>query len=288
MVAVKTDRNFAEERRELRLRIGSLNEFASIFKYVSLDGKRSWNYFEQMCSQYQLIGSTLNSLNDPLEGKARIFDDLVGEKIAECCWYYDNSGTLKNVQSDKRFPDFDKVPSLVDQNLENILSSARILSFCRRVDSHLLWSHYANSHEGACIHFNISAFSDPKMIAGGVTYSDYRPTLPKSLLARIALANEGDQHVEDRRRYLREIYESLFFTKPSDWSYEQEVRIIYLTSDMTNISFNPAGLFEIVLGARASEDTEARVRAMSERYLPGTPVRRAFLSKDTFSVGIND
>jgi len=35
--------------------------------------------------------------------------------------------------------------------LQNLLENARILSFCGRSDSPLLWSHYANAHRGACI-----------------------------------------------------------------------------------------------------------------------------------------
>lgn len=286
MIAIETARERTEKMKRLRLRVGNLSDYTSIYKYVSLNGRKSWKLFEKMCSQCQLIGATLNSLNDPLEGGARIFDDLTDQKIAESCVYFSKSETEANAQSDPNFCGFDEVPRLVEEKFQSTLESARILSFCNRADSHLLWSHYANAHRGACIHFNVSGFSHPDLIIGRVAYSDHRPVLPKSLMARLAVVDARRHHPEDRLLLRKELYETLFFTKPIDWSYEQEVRIIYLSTDMTNVPFNPASLFEIIVGARADRETEERIRELAEQSIPETRVRRAVINEDTFGVGL--
>lgn len=273
-------------RSKSRIKFGEIGEHESVFKYVSLDGKQSWNYFERMLSENVLIGATLASLNDPLEGSPKIINDLSQEVYEECCLYFDKDGIRRD---ERRYSDslpYDELEGHVQERLTKTKDTARIISFARRADSHLLWSHYAKSHFGACLHFNLAGFDDPKLVVGAVSYTQNRPVVPLSLLARLALPPEKDHHVEDRKILRQELYRGLFFKKPLDWAYEEEVRIIYSTINMTNVAFKNAYLYEIILGAKADTETELRIRELVANYAPRIEIRRARLTRDTFGVEI--
>jgi len=267
-----------------KLDLGNVSNHASIYKYVSLDGVRSWNYFEKMFAESKLVGATLNSLNDPFEGKPRLFDDLSDEKISESCKYFDKNGEEVDVLSD--YNDLAEIRSKTQTALSRLFSNVRILSFCRRSDSHLLWSHYANSHKGACIHFSAGGFTHKRLTKGSVSYNSYRPVVPLSLATRIAVARTGNQHPADRLALRRELYHAAFFVKPLDWSYEDEVRILYSKGWASNAPFEKASIYEVIVGARTEDDDVERIRTLVNRFSPRTKIRRATISKDTFSVSI--
>lgn len=287
VVYVPTDREFHLKSMSERINLGGIGEHESIFKYISLDGKMSWNYLERTLRENVLIGATLNSLNDPLEGKPRIFNDLTRDKYEDCCLYFDRSGKQRNEQRLEDSIPFEQLEAHVLERLKNTKEMARILSFARRSDSHLLWSHYANSHRGACLHFSLGAFDHPALTAGLVGYTQNRPVLPMSLMARIALPPETEHHPDDRKALRSELYRGLFFTKPLDWSYEEEARVIYSTADMTNVPFQKGGLYEIILGAKCNAEDQKKIRSLVKRYSNKVVVRSAKITDDTFSVEIS-
>ena len=48
----------------------------SMFKYVGLNTKTSWDYFEETIKNGVLRGSTSTSLNDPFEMQPSVFNDI--------------------------------------------------------------------------------------------------------------------------------------------------------------------------------------------------------------------
>ncbi|MCO4292502.1 DUF2971 domain-containing protein [Solitalea sp. MAHUQ-68] len=106
-------------------------------------------------------------------------------------------------------------------------------------DSLLMWAHYANSHQGACLTFDIEkdmeCFNRPFAI-------EYYKKYPKV------------NFIKDR--YFNGVRYSLA-TKSSEWEYEKEVRIIKDISThrpplRERIAFNKEALVEIKFGLRAS------------------------------------
>ncbi|MEP2736221.1 MAG: DUF2971 domain-containing protein [Erythrobacter sp.] len=286
-MAEKGDRQSFVESRERQIRVGDFNPNESIFKYVSLGGNRSWNYFERTFNDFELIGSSINSLNDPYEGKPRFLDDLNRESLRQCCDFFDKSGGARTTSDFKSKSFVVDSKELIDAKLEATHRDARILSFCRRSDSHLLWSHYANSHKGVCIHFSVGAFEQEHLSIGSVTYTRYRPVVPKSLLGKIAIPPEKSHHPHDRLALRKELYRPMFFTKPLDWEYEEEFRVIYQTSKMTNVPFNPEKVYEVILGAKCPEEDENRIKEILNNSSSKVILRRAVIDEDTFAVSIS-
>lgn len=285
-IAVDTDRMSFLRENQANLRLPGLSDHDSLYKYISLDGKQSWNYLAQTIKQFQVIGATASSLNDPLEAKPRIIDDIDDENFADICSYFNKSNMKEDARNFKDVGDLSQYSTKVKGAVEKLVERARILSFCRRSDSPLLWSHYARSHKGACIHFSANAFPNKDVVKGAVRYQRNRPVVPLSLPARISLAGKARQHPEDRAALRVELFNLCFFVKPEDWSYEEEVRLIYMSDTMTNLEFKPSGMFEIIVGARCAPEDEDRIRNLANSSQTHIRVRKAVIDTDTFSVGI--
>ncbi|MFN8750132.1 MAG: DUF2971 domain-containing protein [Pseudanabaena sp.] len=136
-----------------------------------------------------------------------------------------------------------------------------ILSLSRCRDNILMWSHYADSHQGFVIGFDSeNKFFTPskgKAIDGlrDVKYSRKRPILPPNGLNSL----NPDK--------MREWTEHILFTKSEDWAYEQEMRILaFLLAadhkisvkdgwDICLYSFDSQAVKEIIVGSRASIQT---------------------------------
>ena len=71
----------------------------SIFKYVGLNTKRSWDLFERLLKSSELVGSTFNSLNDPFELSPYQFDDLRPAAVASAVGYNPMLNRVKNLPS---------------------------------------------------------------------------------------------------------------------------------------------------------------------------------------------
>lgn len=252
----------------------------SIFKYVSLNTKTSWDYLERMLESFELVGATATGLNDPFEMSPAIFDDLRPATISAAIG---RPGMMERLRGEMPDPiEVDKHREIANKYIESVRRYWRVISLCERSDSPLLWSHYANSYKGACIHFLSDGFSDYKYRFGYVSYANHRPIYPLSLALKLSTGRRrsGDILNSESERFL-------FFTKAIEWAYESELRIIYNSNKFPSVKFSPDALVSIIAGPRMSEDDFDRLNwAVLNSPLAHIPVRRAKLSDNSFSVNI--
>src|SRR5215472_16804760 len=166
------------------------HNYQSLFKYVSLSSPDSWEYLHKTLHNAALIGSPPAALNDPFEVRPYVFDDLQPGTIADAVRRF---GLRWNNRRRRELPptrvelrDAESCRKQASLNLDQVLDRYRIIGFCERVDSSLLWSHYANSYRGACLHFLAGGFSRDYDL-GHVSYSKYRPAYPLSLALELSL-----------------------------------------------------------------------------------------------------
>ncbi|MCW2284743.1 hypothetical protein M2323_002630 [Rhodoblastus acidophilus] len=266
--------------------------YQSLFKYVSLDSEISWNYLESTLHKLELYGSAASHLNDPFEVSPVLFDDLQPGAIAAAVKYNrfspnfdnENNRSLEEIFSDSR-PSRMRAQSFIEDTIKRY----RIISFCERADSGLLWSHYANGYQGICLHFLANGFRwKPSYTIGYVSYSKYRPTYPLSLALCLSVNHEGLPVPVNATPLKRaESEKILFFTKSEEWAYEAEVRIVYDYNLAKNMRFERSDLLSIIAGPKLSDENHHRIIAMIKGSPCATvPIRRAKLSKTTFSVEI--
>lgn len=262
----------------------------SLYKYVGLNTETSWSRLEETLGQCVLTGATVSHLNDPFEASPCVFNDIDMSRYERSL----RPPSLADAYGrEPRTPvTEDEIESLRDKArtyLERRQRQARIVAFCERSDSPLLWSHYANSYKGACLHFLGSSFGSisPRSRIGYVKYSTIRPTYPLSLA--LALASSKGSSGHDYEARFAHSDQMLFFTKAQEWAYETEIRLIYDASRKDGGRFAGGGLLSIIIGPRTPQDVEERLRrTIAQSKLPHLHVRRARLSESSFSVQIFD
>ena len=261
----------------------------SLFKYVSLDTEKSWNYFEQTFDELKLFGQSPQALNDPFELQPAIFNDIAPEKVRSL---------LGVSRLSEKFPKDGKLSSYLDRDskfytersisyLTKFRENSRVISLCERYDSPLLWAHYANSYSGACIHFLGGKMQQRGgSIIGRVVYADQRPMYPLSLALVLSIGNLVSGRPS--RAHRAETNKLLYFTKASDWAYEKEYRVVYNTNQVTNFSFNPDSLVSIILGPKMDQKIKDRViDKVRTSALTGIPIYQAQVSTSNFSVQVD-
>ncbi|MBS4203521.1 DUF2971 domain-containing protein [Lederbergia citrea] len=158
--------------------------------------------------------------------------------------YYDSIGAQKPTNPEDIYNDF-------YEKIKNI----GIFSMTENVNQQLMWAHYANSHKGLAIGFEVSESSklaDPRFCLK-VNYIDeiasfIGPQLKTDLLI-------GAQYKLQKVSMDDPTFQAVVSTKVTDWNYEEEWRYIELTSGSYKC---PSKIKEIVFGLRCTEDVRKK------------------------------
>jgi hypothetical protein len=157
-----------------------------------------------------------------------------------------------------------------------ILDRWRIYCLTPHSETPLMWSHYADKHQGICLEFDAG-----KAVIGNAWQVQYREALP--VLDILELATDKGTF-------------EILVSKSYDWRYEDEYRILARDREapdvtpqflpITNKEFLPlpqGALTAIIAGCRANLD---EIKALVEKHAPGLPVKRAVQAPDRYSLSI--
>ena len=113
---------------------------------------------------------------------------------------------------------------IAENSIERTKQNALVTCFSKRHDSVLMWSHYADSHNGVCFEYERPNYVD----FVDVVYSKKRPKIKlyeliSFMTAETILAQPVDDKPDDA--LVREILKP-FITKSFEWKYEQEIRFM--------------------------------------------------------------
>lgn len=275
-----------ETRNRNAVFVDDIGKFTSLFKFISLT-EQSIEKLEQTLAEAKLTGTSPDGLNDPFESLPYLIDDLSDKAIREACEYRSRNEKFVDL-TDKWLPlGRQKVFDKTERFLKSTRKNARIISFCRRVDSQLLWSHYANSHKGLCLHFSSGGFPSETLRRGTVAYATQRPTVLASLVAKLALPEKNSLPTGRRIEWRTELYRSMFFTKPIDWNYEEEYRLVYSNATTEAVEFGKDALLEVIFGVNTPKGLKNKVKSLTKKYGYQVAFREAEISKTTFSVDVS-
>ena len=147
-----------------------------------------------------------------------------------------------------------------------------LLCFSRNWDNLLLWSHYAASHTGLCLGFDIPDHSPEASIYMNV---HYQPSLLK--------ITERNVSVDLAKRSLS--------TKHESWSYEEEVRMFVGITEQPDrsglfwIQFVPdLQLREVIIGAQCRAEHADEVCAVLKGYPDQIECTWAYMRSDAFQL----
>lgn len=219
-------------------------EITELFRYYS-----NIEFALDVLNTKRVFCSRAQSFNDPFDGSISFEVDLdPAEFIASAHRTHQKQGHdwegIKRILDTKISPD----GTLMDSTKDTIHSTAQAYResnenagiFCFSEDplSVLMWSHYANKHQGICMGFTRSETNDlgDDDACNPIVYSDVYPTPRFSQLYR-----------EDAS-----LTEDLLFTKARDWAYEKEWRMM---SDKGDFHANiPGSVSKVILGCRFADD----------------------------------
>lgn len=169
---------------------------------------------------------------------------------------------------------------------ERIARSFSVLSLAEALDNLLMWAHYGDAHRGIVLGFDrYHPFCNRQWheqnIARHVRPVVYSPTRPK----RTIVYDAGDTEAQ----FMEELARDFFLVKSAEWAYEREWRMILPASDACEVKqvgaqevllyeFPAEAVTEVVLGCRATAETEAAVRqALARPESQHVQLRRASL-----------
>lgn len=225
-------------------------EITELFRYFS-----KIEFALDVLETKRVFCSRAQSFNDPFDGSISFEVDLdPAEFIASAHRTYQKQGHnwegIKSILDAHVLPDgtlTDATKSTIKSTAEKYRESnknAGILCLSEDPLSVLMWSHYANKHQGVCIGFTRSETNDlgDDDACNPIVYSDVYPKPRFSQLYR----KDGA------------LTEELLFTKARDWAYEKEWRMM---SDKGDFHAKiPGPVSRVILGCRFEDGQLNRIK----------------------------
>ncbi|MDN3699207.1 DUF2971 domain-containing protein [Vibrio cortegadensis] len=167
----------------------------------------------------------------------------------------------------------------------DIISTFRILSLTTKPDNLLMWSHYADEHRGVVVKFKKNpSFGSPKK----VNYKNGHQSLNNafnymaSMVVKLEAQNGfTDIHSDKFSDATLNIMLRYFFMKMSEWSYENEYRIVYhesntkvrkIHNNLDLVEVNENDIESIIIGSSVSPLRAKRLTKLIKGRLPNTKV----------------
>lgn len=175
-----------------------------VFKYRGGDDKVFSRDLSSLEQDY-FWSPNYDDLNDPCEGL------VLTEQI------FDQLDALNNVLGNTKQTSLVSLDSVKEafRDLVAIKDKAGIYSLSKIVTDELLWAHYANSHNGFCIEYDLDKLREFE----GAKYSIFKVIYQN----KPPIMNVDSMFASDSQN---EFLQKLTSVKSKRWEYEEEIRII--------------------------------------------------------------
>lgn len=213
----------------------------TVFKYFGTEDY----HFESIMKSY-LFYSNYKNFNDP----------------------FDCNLNLINFEKEKKRTRIKRKEEVLKDNFTKL----GVCCFSRKVNSVLMWSHYASNHKGFCVEFHCNKDLD------GINPLDvnYVSTFLKADYYTVA----------------KDAIFHMIYTKAYQWNYEEELRCILNNlqdNESRKIPFRKADIKGIYLGVNCNETTRDKITEIAKIiYDKKISVFQAELSDSTFELVWNE
>ncbi len=185
-----------------------------------------------------------------------------------------------------------KLPLLVDDSnptFQNTMRDVKVLCLSERNDSILMWSHYAQMHQGVV--FELACVPERDSDWGAampVNYGDMPSIFDDDFLIRV-LSGQASMNTPE---FILESIDRFVTAKATDWFYEREWRVVLHLTDPSkrtqDLSFSPEELTAVYLGCRMSDNHKKEIAANIRHDYPNTKVFAAKKMERTFALRFCD
>src|SRR5690554_2465483 len=216
-------------------------KFLTPFFLEKLDENKISEQFKELGNKIE-SNSLQNLAIDPLNPDAQQFSGFV-----KSLGLIDEANKFERTLTDS-------VKNLNDKIFNVIDNQFGVASLTTSFNNPLMWSHYANSHKGICIEYDLSEdvkdVESLKSLLIPVKYSNERVTIDYTLMDKIDLKNIEDKGKND----LLKFFISGLYTKHDVWKYEDEWRsIVAIKEGNRNIQIGK--ISSLYLGNKMEEAT---------------------------------
>lgn len=193
-----------------------------------------------------------------------------------------NQYSIQDIDSIKE--QFDTISKESMKKARQIISEQfRVTCLSQKMDSSLMWSHYANKHYGFCLEYDFTAtvsyqpndLLTAQLMLFPVHYSDERPLLSKALFDTKNLFNYKKNNMLPAVAFEKIMYGLL--GKSSDWDYEEEWRIFQLGNKDT---MKLPKARKVFLGANIENSPKQRIMEIAKKK--NIPVFQMYLKADKY------
>lgn len=252
-----------------------------LYRYFSLQNEYGPRNVEDAIVRSRLWLSNLDSYNDPFEGRCR-FEIRGSASEVRAHVHEIHRWALPEIQAQRQTDALmrggvESIRSRIGDGLrprleEFIRHGIGVVSFASEPTSSLMWSHYGDSHRGACLEFDVSHAMEPPIdLLFPVRYDQTLPML---------FVNSPDLRQES--------FQALLLTKAAHWEYEREWRALHIAGACHYAQLAAHRLRRVILGARITEELRNRVKAWVSARTPPIPIVDARLDRDSFAVRVPD
>lgn len=189
----------------------------------------------QLNDPFDFFPSMVSVIDDPYYLRKWMLRDLKGPKKQRQKVVQDQLGLKK------------RLIEIINREKEKVFDEVGIASFSERPVNLMLWSHYANWHQGICLQFN---WRLDRELFDPLIKVKYCETMPR--LTYNPAFKDGNKITE------------ALTTKSNVWERENEWRVIKPKKGL--YKFNRECLTAIFLGLKCSEEYKAKVIEATEVY----------------------
>jgi hypothetical protein len=179
----------------------------------------------------ELWASSLTNLNDPFEAT---YDDNITDALKLFELLFETNTNEVKKQWDELISFKEKV---------GIYSLA--LSECNYPDNELMWAHYADSHKGFCIEYDVDKLEDSQEYSFDISQMKINYQNSPPVIGLDDVSRKADFLIK------------MFGTKSKSWVYENEIRLVYSTCGTKK--YNPFALKAVYFGLNMDEEFQRQI-----------------------------
>lgn len=256
-ILIELDMYTPDEIMKIGVKTNQISQF--IYKYKSPD------YLFELLRNNELWFSSPSSFNDPFDCQINLDTNNTIDEI-DAYLAPDPRATpeMRRKIAVEMFNSKDKWDNLMNTVARKSINSHGVCCFSGNQSNILLWAHYANSHKGVCLKFDVLEDTNLFYFPVKVNYTKDYPIY---------------NHLRDRDQ----IVNSLMLTKSPIWSYEEELRIIKLNT-FGPMLFNRSALVEITFGCKCEEVFIRKAISLCEELGYKIVFKKATINKSKFEL----
>ncbi|MEA5182929.1 DUF2971 domain-containing protein [Vibrio parahaemolyticus] len=292
--------NFLNKKIKNRVRSKG-DESSATINHKESTPEAYYKYMNQSTLRLLLRNKTIKftdplKFNDPMDSTVpelelnvkRLKDTMISVVAQDYPEFSDFQSDLKNHLSTEERSWKKEIKVISDELLNgwsDIISHFRVLSLTTKPDNLLMWAHYADEHRGVVVKFKKNpSFGSPQK----VNYKNGHQSLNNAfnLMASVVVKMEAkggfnDKHSDMFSDVALKIMQKYFFMKMSEWSYENEYRIVYpesnakvrkINSNLDVVKVNESDIESIIIGSSVSPLRASRLTQLIKRRLPNAKV----------------